>query len=189
MQCLSFSYVYLMDLKDWKQTVILQNCLWIAMFSRMIVILVLCSNILMFLLSSLPSLPLSLFLSVAITFSANQSLMPWKPALSPWATRGAQSHSGTVGFDFTLNPPAPVKLSHPACSPSSLSPPAPLSPPSWPPQAHLDSQPAFSLHEGRREVPGALDVDPQPLHLNSPENLRDLGQRSCHDVSTITGNS
>ncbi|TDH15869.1 hypothetical protein EPR50_G00013610 [Perca flavescens] len=52
--------------------------------------------------------------------------------------------------------------------------------------AHLDSQSAFSLHEGREEAPGALDVDPQPLHLNSPENLRDLGQRTCHDVSTLT---
>ncbi|XP_028444456.1 trafficking kinesin-binding protein 1 [Perca flavescens] len=105
-------------------------------------------------------------------------------------TRGPQSHSGTAssGFAFTLNPPTPVKLSHPASSPSSSSPPspAPSSPPFWPPQAHLDSQSAFSLHEGREEAPGALDVDPQPLHLNSPENLRDLGQRTCHDVSTLT---
>ncbi|XP_059184383.1 trafficking kinesin-binding protein 1, partial [Centropristis striata] len=110
------------------------------------------------------------------------------------------SHQGASGPQrdaqlwvcFTLNPPAPAKLSHPASSPSSSSPPAPLSPPSWPPQAHLDSQSAFSLHEGRGEVPGALDLDPQPLHLDSPEDLRvlrdlrDPGQRLCHDVSTLT---
>ncbi|XP_034717364.1 trafficking kinesin-binding protein 1, partial [Etheostoma cragini] len=95
------------------------------------------------------------------------------------ATRGPQSHSGTTssGFVFTLNPPTPVKLSHPASSTASVS------RPYWPPQAHLDSQSAFSLHEGRGEAAGALDVDPQPLHLNSPE---DLGQRPCHDVSTLT---
>ncbi|KAA8595178.1 hypothetical protein FQN60_012313, partial [Etheostoma spectabile] len=94
-------------------------------------------------------------------------------------TRGPQSHSGTPssGFVFTLNPPTPVKLSHPASSTASSS------RPYWPPQAHLDSQSAFSLHEGRGEASGALDVDPQPLHLNSPE---DLGQRPCHDVSTLT---
>ncbi|KAM7393819.1 hypothetical protein PAMP_020660 [Pampus punctatissimus] len=52
--------------------------------------------------------------------------------------------------------------------------------------AHLDSQSAFSLHEGRGEVLGALDVDPQPLHLPSAGNLRDLVQPPCHDVSTLT---
>ncbi|TMS23070.1 Trafficking kinesin-binding protein 1 [Larimichthys crocea] len=52
--------------------------------------------------------------------------------------------------------------------------------------AHLDSQSAFSLHEGRGEVPGALHVAPQPLHLASPGNLRDLGQEPRHDVSTLT---
>ncbi|XP_035516199.1 trafficking kinesin-binding protein 1, partial [Morone saxatilis] len=105
------------------------------------------------------------------------------------ATRGPQSHSGTPSseFVFNLNRLSSVKLFHPASSPSSSSPPpAPLSPPSWPPQAHLDSQSAFSLHEGRGEVPGALDVAPQPLHLTSPGNLRDLGQQTCHDVSTLT---
>ncbi|KAM9363614.1 trafficking kinesin-binding protein 1 [Symphorus nematophorus] len=102
--------------------------------------------------------------------------------------RGPQSHSatGSSEFTFTLNPSAPVKLSHPASSLSSSSPPAPLSPPSWPPQAHLDSQSAFSLHEGRGEVLGALDVAPQPLHLASPGNLRDPRQHPCHDVSTLT---
>ncbi|XP_037619333.1 trafficking kinesin-binding protein 1, partial [Sebastes umbrosus] len=104
------------------------------------------------------------------------------------ATRGPQSRSGTpsCGFAFTLNPPAPVKLSHPASSPSSSPPPAPLSSPSWLPQAHLDSQSAFSLHEGRGEAPGALDVDPQPLYLDSPVNIEDLEQPPCHDVSTLT---
>lgn len=90
-------------------------------------------------------------------------------------------------FSFTLNRPAPVKLSHPASPPSSSSPPAPLSPPSWPPQTHLDSQSAFSLHEGRGEAAGALDVDPLPLQLASPGNCRDLGQRASRDVSTLTG--
>ncbi|TKS69181.1 Trafficking kinesin-binding protein 1 106 kDa O-GlcNAc transferase-interacting protein [Collichthys lucidus] len=52
--------------------------------------------------------------------------------------------------------------------------------------AHLDSQSAFSLHEGRGEVSGALPVAPQPLHLASPGNLRDLGQEPRHDVSTLT---
>ncbi|XP_031720269.1 trafficking kinesin-binding protein 1, partial [Anarrhichthys ocellatus] len=105
----------------------------------------------------------------------------------PEGTRGPQSHSGTPssGFAFTLNPPAPGKLSHPASSPSSSSPPATSSPPSWSPQAHLASHLAFSLHEGRGEAPEGLDVDPQPLHLDSPEDLRDLRKR-CHDVSTLT---
>lgn len=94
---------------------------------------------------------------------------------------------GSVFFAFILKPPAPVKLSQPASSPSSPAP-APLSAPhSWRPQAHLDSQPASSLHEGQGEVPGALDVAPQSLHLASPGNHRDLGQQLCHDVSTLTG--
>ncbi|XP_054460303.1 trafficking kinesin-binding protein 1, partial [Anoplopoma fimbria] len=97
--------------------------------------------------------------------------------------------SPTVGHPalglFTLNPPAPVKLSHPASSPSPSSPPATVSPPSWSPQAHLASHSAFSLHEGWGEASGGVDVDPQPLHLDSPEKLRDLGKR-CHDVSTLT---
>uniref|UniRef100_A0A4W6C4S3 Si:dkey-28e7.3 n=1 Tax=Lates calcarifer TaxID=8187 RepID=A0A4W6C4S3_LATCA len=103
------------------------------------------------------------------------------------AARGPQSHSGTPSseFAFTLNPPTPVKLSHPAFSPSSSSP-APLSPPSWHQQTHLDSQSAFSLNEGRGEVSGALDADPLPLQLASPGDLRDLGRLHCHDVSTLT---
>ncbi|XP_042340417.1 trafficking kinesin-binding protein 1 [Plectropomus leopardus] len=123
------------------------------------------------------------------TPTSNQEIIRLRVrALLQVCDRGPQSHSGTSNSElaFTLNPPAPVKLSHPASSPLSSSPTAPLSPPSWPPQAHLDSQSAFSLHEGRGEAPGALDVDPQPLHLDSPENFRDLGQRSCHDVSTLT---
>lgn len=115
--------------------------------------------------------------------------MPWKPTVSPWATRGPQSHRGTTSseFTFTLNPPAGVKLSHPASPTSSSSPPAPCSPPFWPPQTHLASQSTFSLNEGRGEASGALVVAPQPLHLASPENHKDLGQQHCHDVSTLTG--
>nr|XP_020451871.1 trafficking kinesin-binding protein 1-like [Monopterus albus] len=96
---------------------------------------------------------------------------------APLSTRGPQSYSGTHSseFAFTLKPSAPVKLSHPASHSSSS---APLSPPSWPPQAHLDSQSALSLHEGRGDVLGALDTDPQPLQ-------RQL-HRPCHDVSTLT---
>ncbi|XP_029286531.1 trafficking kinesin-binding protein 1 [Cottoperca gobio] len=94
------------------------------------------------------------------------------------------SHQGaSVCLYPELSSPS-LKLSHPASS--SPPPPAPLSPPSWPPQAHLDSQSAFSLHEGQGEALGALGVDPQPLHLDSLENLRDLGQRTCQDVSTLT---
>ncbi|KAM3865288.1 trafficking kinesin-binding protein 1 [Diretmus argenteus] len=53
--------------------------------------------------------------------------------------------------------------------------------------AHLDSQAAFSLHEGQGEASGALDVDPLPLHLASPGNLGGPGQgNGCHDVSTLT---
>ncbi|XP_051801897.1 uncharacterized protein LOC127533301 [Acanthochromis polyacanthus] len=103
-------------------------------------------------------------------------------------TRKPPSDSRTPSPEsvFTLNTPAPVKLSHPAFTSSSSSPLASLSPPSWPLQAHLDSQPAFSLHEGQQEAPGALDVDPQPLQRSSPGNLRDLEQRLYHDVSTLT---
>uniref|UniRef100_A0A8C6K9G3 Si:dkey-28e7.3 n=1 Tax=Nothobranchius furzeri TaxID=105023 RepID=A0A8C6K9G3_NOTFU len=58
----------------------------------------------------------------------------------------------------------PGKLSHSASSPcSSLT--AHLSPPSWHPRDHLDSQSALSLHEGHREAAGAVDVDPEPLKL------------------------
>ncbi|TNN71250.1 Trafficking kinesin-binding protein 1 [Liparis tanakae] len=89
------------------------------------------------------------------------------------------------GLAFTLNPPAPAKLSHPASSPSSSPPPAPLPPPSWSPQAHLATHSAFSLHEGWREALGGLAVDPQPLHLDSPEDQRGLGTR-CRHASTLT---
>ncbi|XP_026215477.1 trafficking kinesin-binding protein 1 [Anabas testudineus] len=103
-------------------------------------------------------------------------------------TRGPQSHRGTHSseFVFTLNSPAPVKLSHPATHPSSSAPPRLLSPASWLPQAHLDSQSVFSLHEGRGDQRGALDVDPHSLQLASPGIPRDLGKRPCHDVSTLT---
>lgn len=147
--------------------------------------LISCSlNMLMFLLACLP--PFSLY----SPFCSNYLLGQSKPdaleacVLSLSHQGGPQSHSGTSSTEFAS---APVKLSHPTSSPFSSSPPAPVSPPSWPPQAHLDSQSAFSLHEGRGEVPGALHVAPQPLHLASPGNLRDLGQEPRHDVSTLTG--
>ncbi|XP_076001623.1 trafficking kinesin-binding protein 1, partial [Genypterus blacodes] len=84
-----------------------------------------------------------------------------------------------------LNCPTSVKLSQSASPPSRSSPPAPLSSPSWPPQAHLDSRSAFSLHEGRGEASGGLDVDPQ-AQLTSSGDFRDQGQPPCHDVSTLT---
>uniref|UniRef100_A0A8C2ZY19 Si:dkey-28e7.3 n=1 Tax=Cyclopterus lumpus TaxID=8103 RepID=A0A8C2ZY19_CYCLU len=59
------------------------------------------------------------------------------------------------------------KLSHPASSSSSSSPPATLSPPSWSPQAHLASHSAFSLHEGRGEAPGDLCSDLPELEIVS----------------------
>ncbi|CAG5929018.1 unnamed protein product [Menidia menidia] len=65
---------------------------------------------------------------------------------------------------------------------SSSSPPAPLSPPSWHPQAHLDSHSALSLHEGQGEAAGAPGVAP-PAPLG---NLRVPGGQSHHDVSTLT---
>ncbi|XP_062420345.1 trafficking kinesin-binding protein 1 [Pungitius pungitius] len=100
-------------------------------------------------------------------------------------TRGPQSHRGapSAGFTFTLNPPAPVKLSHPASSSSSSNHPA--TPLSWSPQAHLASPSAFSLDEGWGQATGGLDVDPHTLHFDSTENLRYLGKR-FHDVSTLT---
>ncbi|KAK1885700.1 Trafficking kinesin-binding protein 1 [Dissostichus eleginoides] len=52
--------------------------------------------------------------------------------------------------------------------------------------AHLDSQSAFSLHEGQGEALGALETDPRPLHIETSESLGDLGQPACHDVSTLT---
>ncbi|XP_026158966.1 trafficking kinesin-binding protein 1 [Mastacembelus armatus] len=82
--------------------------------------------------------------------------------------------------------PVTVKLFHPASHPSSSFPPAPLSPSSWLPQAHLDSPSTFSLHEGRGDAPGALDADPQPLQYAFPQDIRNLEQQSCHDVSTLT---
>ncbi|XP_028278267.1 trafficking kinesin-binding protein 1 [Parambassis ranga] len=101
---------------------------------------------------------------------------------------GLQAHCGAPSceFAFTLNPPAEVKLSHPPVPPFCSSPRVSPSPPSWPPQAHLDSPSDFSLHEGQEEAPGALELDPQPLHFASPGNLRDPVQRPYHDVSTIT---
>uniref|UniRef100_A0A3Q3LSB3 Trafficking kinesin-binding protein 1-like n=1 Tax=Mastacembelus armatus TaxID=205130 RepID=A0A3Q3LSB3_9TELE len=47
----------------------------------------------------------------------------------------------------------------------------------------------FSLHEGRGDAPGALDADPQPLQYAFPQDIRNLEQQSCHDVSTLTGRS
>ncbi|XP_039860329.1 trafficking kinesin-binding protein 1 [Simochromis diagramma] len=104
------------------------------------------------------------------------------------ATGRPQSPSGTPGSEltFTLNPPAPAKLSHPVSTPLTSSPRSSLSPPFWPPQAHLDTQSAFSLNEGQGEAKGSLDVDPQPLHIASQGYLSELGQRACHDVSTLT---
>ncbi|XP_035993148.1 trafficking kinesin-binding protein 1, partial [Fundulus heteroclitus] len=96
-------------------------------------------------------------------------------------TNGAPSSK----LRFTLNLPPQDKLSHPASSPSSP-PPACLSPPSWNPQAHLDSQSALYPNEGQGEAPGALDVDPQPLQQSTPRNVSDSGQQSHHDASTIT---
>ncbi|KAM8879509.1 trafficking kinesin-binding protein 1 isoform 3-T3 [Spinachia spinachia] len=93
--------------------------------------------------------------------------------------------SPTKLWVFTLNPPDSVKLSHPASSPSSSSSNHPATPLSLSPQAHLASPSASSLHEGWGQATGGLDVDPQTLHLDSPEDLRDLGKR-CHDVSTLT---
>lgn len=113
------------------------------------------------------------------------------PAFSSRATRGRPLHSGSPGCP--VNPLISVKLSHRASAPPSSAA-APLSAaPSWPPQAHLASPPAFSLHEGQAEVPGALDAAPPPLRLASPgdledlRGLKDLGQQLCHDVSTLTG--
>ncbi|XP_027874576.1 trafficking kinesin-binding protein 1 [Xiphophorus couchianus] len=86
---------------------------------------------------------------------------------------------------FTLNPPPRGKLSHPASSPSSP-PLARLSPPSWHPQAHLDSQSALYPNEGQREAPVALDGDSQPLQHSTPRNVCGSAQQSHHDASTIT---
>ncbi|PWA16938.1 hypothetical protein CCH79_00012721 [Gambusia affinis] len=86
---------------------------------------------------------------------------------------------------FTLNPPPRGKLSHPASSPSSP-PLARLSPPSWHPQAHLDSQSTLYPNEGQREAPGALDGDAQPPQHSTPRNVCDSAQQSHHDASTIT---
>ncbi|KAM9314795.1 trafficking kinesin-binding protein 1 [Pholidichthys leucotaenia] len=104
---------------------------------------------------------------------------------------GEQGHLSPIGtpgseFAFTLNPPAPVKLSHPTIPPPSYSTGASLSLPSWPPKAHLDTQSAVSLYEGQGEALGAQDVDPQPLQLGSVGNLTDPEQQSRHDVSTLT---
>ncbi|MEQ2162776.1 hypothetical protein GOODEAATRI_023256, partial [Goodea atripinnis] len=76
-------------------------------------------------------------------------------------------------------------LSQPAPSPSSA-PSACLSPPSWHPQAHLDSQSTLYPNEGQGDEPGGPDVDPQPLRHSTPRNVRDSGQQSRHDASTIT---
>ncbi|XP_041839493.1 trafficking kinesin-binding protein 1, partial [Melanotaenia boesemani] len=97
-------------------------------------------------------------------------------------------HRGAPTSEFisTLNPPPPDKLSHTASSPSSSSLQVRLSPSSWNPQAHLDSQSALSLHEGQGEAAGAVDVDPQPLQPGSLGNLSDRRQLSYHDVSTLT---
>lgn len=148
-------------------------------------------NLLMFLFSFVSSSLFLFVLSLVITFSLSQSPMPWMPVFSPWATGRPQSPSGTPGSEltFTLNPPAPAKLSHPVSTPLTSSPRSSLSPPFWPPQAHLDTQSAFSLNEGQGEAKGSLDVDPQPLHIASQGYLSELGQRACHDVSTLTGRS
>ncbi|XP_077427232.1 trafficking kinesin-binding protein 1, partial [Vanacampus margaritifer] len=65
-----------------------------------------------------------------------------------------------------------------------VSSPAPLSPPSWLTQAHLDSQSALSLHGGWGEVPGAQDVNPQPIQLGSA--VVEVQPASCLDASTLT---
>lgn len=88
-------------------------------------------------------------------------------------------------FTFTLTSPVPVKLSYSAPAASSSGCPSPLSHPSWPQQAHLDSHSAFCLHEGRGEEAEALALGPLPLQLNASGNLRDLDQPS-QDVSTLT---
>ena len=128
-----------------------------------------------------------LFLFLSLVKLSNEfepdALRAFLISLSHQGASVPQWHSCSLRFVFILNPPAPVKLSHLASSPSSSS------PPSWPPQAPLDSQSAVSLYEGRGDAAGSLDVDPQPLELTSQENLRDLGPRPCHDVSTLTGRS
>ncbi|XP_055364205.1 trafficking kinesin-binding protein 1 [Betta splendens] len=100
------------------------------------------------------------------------------------STRGHRSHSWTRSSEpvFILNPPASVKLSHAASPPSASAPPSPAS---WLPRAHLDSQSAFSLHEGRRDVPGAQHVDPQAPEPAAHGSIRELGRR-CQDASTLT---
>lgn len=107
------------------------------------------------------------------------------------------------GVRCTVDRPAALRTlwSRSSCPtvPPRLPPPLPLlfpllpPGPHRPPQAHLDSPPTFSLHEGQAEVPGALDVAPPSLRLASSgdlgdlRGLKDLGQQLCHDVSTLTG--
>ncbi|XP_077379856.1 trafficking kinesin-binding protein 1 [Festucalex cinctus] len=89
------------------------------------------------------------------------------------------SHQGTeLAFTFQL-----LSNCHPTLSPIAFSP-APLSPPSWLTQAHLDSQSALSLHGGWGEVPGSQDVDPQPVDLGSA--VDEVHPTSCLDASTLT---
>ncbi|MEQ2292573.1 hypothetical protein AMECASPLE_024440 [Ameca splendens] len=53
-------------------------------------------------------------------------------------------------------------------------------------EAHLDSQSTLYPNEGQGDEPGGPDVDPQPLRHSTPRNVRDSGQQSRHDASTIT---
>ncbi|KAK0150720.1 Trafficking kinesin-binding protein 1 [Merluccius polli] len=92
---------------------------------------------------------------------------------------GAPTASPTA---FTLNPPAPVKLSDLEACPLSSPPCRCVSPPPQPHQAPLDASLDSSLHEGQGETSEVPCRDPSPLD----SHLRDSAARDFHDVSTLT---